>query len=56
MHGAPGQSGHAVTTLPLSVAKGLPGSAGFLTPETVHEAFAGNSFLRSQGPDQDKPR
>lgn len=33
-------------SLPLSAAKGLPAS-GFLTPETVHEAFAGNcSFLK----------
>lgn len=34
------------SSLPLSSAKGLPAS-GFLTPETVHEAFAGNcSFLK----------
>ena len=32
--------------LPISPAKGVPAS-GFLTPETVHEAFAGNSFLKS---------
>ena len=32
--------------LPIPAAKGVPAS-GFLTPETVHEAFAGNSFLKS---------
>jgi len=39
-------SSGGLVTLPLSAAKGLPAS-GFLTPETVHEAFAGSSFLRT---------
>jgi len=43
-------SSGGVVTLPLSAAKGLPAS-GFLTPETVHEAFAGSSFLRTSSKD-----
>ena len=51
---APGGSerpGHNVHQMPprtevsLSGARALPAS-GFLTPETVHEAFAGNSYLK----------
>ena len=38
----------ATISLPIFAAKGLPAS-GFLTPETVHEAFAGN-FLRTSTP------
>ena len=43
-------SSGGLVTLPLSAAKGLPAS-GFLTPETVHEAFAGSSFLRTSSKD-----
>ena len=43
-----GGSGDATISLPIFAAKGLPAS-GFLTPETVHEAFAGN-FLRKSTP------
>ena len=35
----------SLVSLPIFAAKGLPAS-GFLTPETVHEAFAG-TFLRT---------
>ena len=43
-----GSDAASLVSLPIFAAKGLPAS-GFLTPETVHEAFAG-TFLRTSTP------
>ena len=43
-----GSEAASLVSLPIFAAKGLPAS-GFLTPETVHEAFAG-TFLRTSTP------